>query len=111
MVDDILFLRGEIAYSMTHVAYLLDNMADMQRVIDVLPAGDDEEILMAREIIHDEENLIREIMEDVRDKNATIKRLEKLSGAGSGNQQPRIDSGTRSQGPTPIQGEMQPSRA
>ena len=94
--DEIWFLKNDIAFSLARMAEILNNMADGQRLIDSV--ADDEEILMAQSIIYDQELLVREIMEDVREKQSRIKGFERLSRAGSDHQQPRVDSGTRSEG-------------
>ena len=87
--DELFFCKSDIAFNMTNLAYLLDNMSDGQRLLDFLK--DEEEILIARSIIHDQEMMVRQIMEDNRDIQARIKRFEKLSGVRSGNQQPRAN--------------------
>jgi hypothetical protein len=87
-MDDLKFIKDDIAFDIIHLTLNLNSMADDQRTLDLLT--DESEILIVREIIFEEENLCREILEGIRDKQARLKRLEKLSRAGQDNQQPRI---------------------
>ena len=89
-MDDLKFIKDDISFDIIQLTFNLNSMADDQRTLDLLT--DENEILIIREIIFEEENLCREILEGIRDKQARLKRLEKLSRTGSDNQQPRINT-------------------
>ena len=89
-MDDLKFIKDDISFDIIQLTFNLNSMADDQRTLDLLT--DENEILILREIIFEEENLCREILEGIRDKQARLKRLEKLSRTRPDNIESRINT-------------------
>ena len=102
---EIEFLKNDIGFNVMELAAILDSMADGQRLLDLL-TDDDEELLLAREIIFYQEQTVRQITRRNRENQQRIKRLEKLSRERQGCEQPRADDGTRSPGETRLPGKV-----